>query len=119
MEGISSMDAACREDSCRFILVYIPDKIQVYSGFRERYLSENNIGSESIDIGLPSRMVAALSSSAGIESVDLMQEFSKINIEGRNISAYYDYDPHFNAKGAELWGSILAEKIEGMENGKE
>lgn len=111
LNNIKGMDDLCKENSCTFILVYIPSRIQVNPLFREDYLKRNNLKEEDFDFHKPPNRLRQFSKENGITFIDLQDEFSKLNIDDSNLQVYYSFDLHFNKNGAEVFSSILLKKI--------
>ncbi len=112
--NIKEMKSLCRKNDCDFILVYIPDRIQVNNDFRKDYLIRNNLNKENFNFQKPSIILGNFSKKNRIIYIDLMEEFNKLNIDYNRLSVYYGLDPHFNENGAEVWSDVLFEKIIGM-----
>lgn len=112
--NIKEMKSLCRKNDCDFILVYIPDRIQVNNDFRKDYLIRNNLNKENFDFQKPGVILGNLSKKNRIIYVDLMEEFDKLKIDYNSLPVYYGFDPHFNKDGAEVWSDVLFEKIIGM-----
>ena len=111
LSNIKEMKSLCLRNDCDFILVYIPDRIQVNKNFRQDYLIRNNLDEEYFDFEKPSVILKSFSEKNRIIYINLMEEFNKLKIDDNNLQVYYDFDPHFNENGAEVWSNILFEKI--------
>lgn len=111
LNNIKDMESLCLENDCDFILVYIPDRIQVNKNFRQDYLIRNNLNEENFNFQKPGIILKNFSKKNRINYINLIEEFNKLKIDDNNLQIYYDFDPHFNENGAEVWSDILFGKV--------
>ena len=111
LSNIKEMKSLCQKNYCDFILVYIPDRIQVNINFRKDYLIRNNLNEGNFDFQKPGIILGNFSKKNKIIYINLMEEFDKLKIDNNNLQLYYQFDPHFNKNGAEVWSKIVFEKV--------
>ena len=111
LQNIQEMDNLCKQENCTFVLVYIPSRIQVNPTFREEYISRNNLNEADFDFEKPSRLLREHGRAKEMIFVDLLEKFSKVNIDDNNLQIYNEYDPHFNKNGAEVFSTVLLNKL--------
>jgi lysophospholipase L1-like esterase len=95
---LKSISDICRQSGIRLIIVAIPYKEQVAS------LAKN--GSD-FDINLPQGFIQKFAADQNIPYLDLLDKLRDYSSEHKDL--YYQFDPHFNERGHQVVGKIIAD----------
>ena len=88
-------------NSAKLIIVYVPDKKQVYPEKFSKYF-----GSDT-DVDKPNKILKDVASSLNITYIDVTEEMRN----SKESRLYFKYEPHFNEKGHFLFGSLVAKEL--------
>jgi len=109
---LEDIDALCRNAKVPWILVLIPDEIQVDHRVRRQVMAGLNLDPEAFDFTAPQNRLKALVEDRGIRVLDLMPVLSEAHrLEGRQ---YAPNDTHWNERGNATAGRALAEAIDAV-----
>ena len=101
------MQQIAEVDGTRFMLLVIPDQVQVSTKLQE--MMQASFPDLSFDFAKPQRKIVAFAERMGIESIDLLPPFREAKIEGERLFAVQD--THWNPRGQRLAAEQLARKI--------
>jgi len=105
---LDDMDSLCRAHGARFVVLFIPYKIQVVPERRKQELIRLAITQADLDLEKPNRRVADWGRRRGVEVIDLLKAFHGAPDPG---STYFHVDSHWNDKGHEVAGRALADLL--------
>lgn len=106
-EAILKMKSLSEKHNFKLIVVIIPEKPQVYEKFWPIIHSTYNISEK--DLMMPNNFIRELCEKNSINVLDLLPTFRKYADKGEKL--YFDYDPHWNARGHELASEALLKYI--------
>ncbi len=115
LANIREMNSICKKNSCNFILVYVPSRIQANEDYRNDYIVRNAIDMRELDLDKPSRILGDFSQKNNIRYIDLLDAFRERGINGSQPQIYWAFDLHFNEQGAQIVSEILYDEIDGKQ----
>jgi len=111
---LARMKKVCDEADAAFLVVLIPDELQVDSGLQEKVIrADNKHTRQDFDFLLPNRLLAERFSTLGIDYIDLFDDFSRVTKEKR---LYKPQNTHWNIAGNALAASLILKKVPGILN---
>jgi len=88
-------------NSTKLIIVYVPDKKQIYPIQFSGYFSSD------MDVDKPNKVLRDIASSLNVTYIDMTKNIRNLN----ESNLYFKYDPHFNERGHLLFGSLVAKEL--------
>ena len=98
----------CKEAGARLLVVFIPERKQVYNDQWERLAGNAGRVGESLDRGLPNTRLRAICDRRGMPCLDLLPLFRE---KGVAAGAYFTVDPHLTPEGHRLAAEAIAAKL--------
>jgi len=105
---IISMERLVEENNGEFLVLIIPDELQVNPSLLKQTLEYRGISKEEVDLGLPGRVLKDFFAENNIDYVDLLSYF-ETNNQSRVL--YQPNDSHFNSTGNKEVAEILYSHI--------
>jgi|WetSurMetagenome_2_1015567.scaffolds.fasta_scaffold90252_2 hypothetical protein len=107
---LQQIQAICSKKGIQFLVVIIPDELQVNSDLQTevRTAFYPNLKSEQWNTTLPNRLLAEKLSRAGIECLDLFEAFEK---ESKHKPLYRKYDTHWNIAGNQFASDLIRDYL--------
>jgi lysophospholipase L1-like esterase len=107
---LDRMNAICEKKGIKFVVVILPDEIQVNKKLQADIRSKYHpaVGNDSWKIDQPNRMLTERLTSLGIDTLDLYPYFVQ---EATRQNLYKPRDTHWNKAGNQLAADILQDYI--------
>jgi hypothetical protein len=103
---LERIDALCRAARVPWLLVLVPDEMQVDEAVRRQVLARLDLSPRAYDFTAPQRRLAAFAVEHGVPVLDLLPVLKEADArEGRQ---YVPNDTHWNEKGNATAGRALA-----------
>jgi SGNH hydrolase-like domain, acetyltransferase AlgX len=109
---IVAFDTVCRENRLRWILVVIPEELQVDSQVRSALGQALDLDPAAFDFDLPQERLARLTAQRGIRMVDPLPQLRAAHDPHARL--YHPNDTHWNEAGNAVAGDVLASAIREM-----
>jgi hypothetical protein len=109
-EQLLEVHQACKQAGIPWVLVFIPTEVQVDEAVRKQVYAGLNQDEADYDFDLPQRRLLEFAQKSGIEVLDLLPEFRKA--QDPDSVLYFPNDTHWNERGNQLAGRLLAERIQ-------
>jgi hypothetical protein len=106
---LGEMDDVTRRTGAEFVVVIIPDEVQVDSALQKLVTHAHGAPPERFDFDRPNRVLADHLSRRGIEFIDLTPAFREA---ARGQRLYKPQDTHWNIAGNRLAADVLARYLE-------
>ncbi len=105
---IRQIDAYCKTQGIKFVVVLVPAKEQVHPEIWSQYVDARKeiLNSNDFDLGMPNVVIKGALEGSDVPVLDLLPAFKEA--AGQD-SLYYKKDLHFNVKGHEKAGRLVAE----------
>lgn len=106
---LKRMKDACDHRHIKFLVVLIPDELQVNSSLQSeffRYFKE--MRQAALDFSLPNRWLRSRLEQAQIDFLDLLDDFLK---HAKDKKLYKPNDTHWNIAGNELAANLILDKL--------
>lgn len=105
---LKDIDTLIKEQNGKVLLVYIPERQQVYEEQWKRILHQYELSDKDYDILKPNKTLREFCETENIAFLDLTPGLRRgINTE----ELYFTMDPHLNSKGHELTAKLIYEKL--------
>jgi hypothetical protein len=88
---VREMNKICARLGIRFLVVVIPDELQVNDQLQQRVIDASRLPPESFDFGLPNKMLIAKFRESDIDYIDLRDDFASIS---KSMRLYKPNDSH-------------------------
>lgn len=108
-EYLSAINEIVKENSAKLLIVYIPERLQVYQTQWEHVKKQWNITEKDYDIAAPAKILSTFCKENNIPFLDLMPTLKSRVKKGDDL--YYELDPHFSVKGNEVVAQLIYRKI--------
>lgn len=95
----------------RFLIMYIPNRLQVEEETYQQALLVTKVDEESVDLSYTNTLLQEFSERHGIPFLDLTPYFRKGN---EHSSLYFQWDSHMTKAGHRLAGEILSDRLENL-----
>jgi len=109
---LTEFDAACRGADLPWMLLVVPEEIQVDRGLRLRALDKLDVKAEAYDFGRPQKLLAAFAADRGVPVLDPMPLLR--DLQRQDSRLYIPENFHWNERGSLAAGSELAAAITEM-----
>jgi SGNH hydrolase-like domain, acetyltransferase AlgX len=108
---LSQIQTICKQQSIDFIVVIIPDELQVNQDLQREVRDKfyPNIDAQKWDITFPNRSLADRLDKLGINNLDLYEHFAQ-NASSRRL--YRPRDSHWNIEGNRLAADLITRHIQ-------
>lgn len=106
MTYLVRMNEICKSEKIPFVVVLIPDEVQVNPGLRARVLQveEFSFTANAFDFTLPNRLLSKKLEAEHIVFIDLLDEFARTSTQA---SLYKPNDSHWNIMGNRLAAELI------------
>jgi hypothetical protein len=110
VDWLRQMNEMFRKKGVKFVVVIIPDEIQVNERLQADIKSKfyPSVGMDGWKIDLPNRQLSGRLTSLGIDNLDLYPYFAK---EAKRQNLYKPRDTHWNIAGNRLAADVIQEYI--------
>lgn len=105
---VREMSQICERLGIRFLVVVIPDELQVNEQLQQRVIDASRLPPESFDFGLPDKMLIAKFREGDIDYIDLRDDFAFIS---KSTRLYKPNDSHWNIAGNRTASEIIAKHM--------
>jgi hypothetical protein len=105
---VREMNQICARLGIRFLVVVIPDELQVNDQLQQRVIDASRLPPESFDFGLPDKMLIAKFREGDIDYIDLRDDFASIS---KSMRLYKPNDSHWNIAGNRTASEIIAKHM--------
>jgi hypothetical protein len=93
------MNQICVRLGIRFLVVVIPDELQVNDQLQQSVIDASRLPPESFDFALPNKMLTAKFRESDIDYIDLRDDFASIS---KTMRLYKPNDTHWNERHQRL-----------------
>jgi hypothetical protein len=104
--------AASRSFGAHYVLVVIPDQLQIEDRAQELVFRDPSLRREDYDFQLPQKLLQELARDEGVPWIDLYPEFRE---SGRSGGLYIFRNPHWTEAGNRLAGKVIARGLARLE----
>jgi len=108
-EYLKKIDALTKSIRGKLLVVYIPERQQVYANQWIRIIEQYRINKNDYEILKPNKLMESFCQKNSIEFLDLTNDFRNEVILGNDI--YFTMDPHINKNGHALAAKLIYKKI--------
>jgi hypothetical protein len=108
MDFINQMNEIAKQRNIEFLVVIIPDEVQVNMELQNQVVSGLEMQPEELDFSLPNRLLAEKLSALNIDYLDLLEPFQQA---GEKTRLYRPNDSHWNIAGNRLAATEIAKTI--------
>ena len=105
---VREINQICARLGIRFLVVVIPDELQVNDQLQQSVIDASRSPPESFDFGLPNKMLIAKFRESDIDYIDLRDDFASIS---KTMRLYKPNDPHWNIAGNRTASEIIAKHM--------
>ena len=105
---VREMYQICQRLGVRFLVVLIPDELQVNDQLQQKVVNASRLGPESFDFSLPNKMLVAKFRESAIDYIDLRGDFASIS---KSMKLYKPNDSHWNLAGNRTASEIIAKHM--------
>jgi hypothetical protein len=105
---VREMNQICVRLGIRFLVVVIPDELQVNDQLQQSVIDASRLPPESFDFGLPNKMLTAKFRESDIDYIDLRDDFASIS---KTMRLYKPNDTHWNVAGNRTASEIIAKHM--------
>jgi hypothetical protein len=105
---VREINQICARLGIRFLVVVIPDELQVNDQLQQRVIDARRLPPESFDFGLPNNMLIAKFRESNIDYIDLRDDFASIS---KSMRLYKPNDTHWNIAGNRTASEIIAKHM--------
>ncbi|MFZ2079690.1 MAG: SGNH/GDSL hydrolase family protein [Xanthobacteraceae bacterium] len=105
---VREINQICARLGIRFLVVVIPDELQVNDQLQQRVIDARRLPPESFDFGLPNNMLIAKFRESNIDYIDLRDDFASIS---KSMRLYKPNDTHWNISGNRTASEIIAKHM--------
>lgn len=109
VQVLARFHAQVTASGARFLVVMIPDQLQVDEALRVRVIDHLGVAASRVEVDYPQRLLASLLDERGIPSLDLLPLFQE---RARGERLYWAGDTHWNVEGNALAADALARYLE-------
>jgi len=109
LQVLARFHAEVTSDGSRFLVLLIPDQVQVDDALRARVLEQLGVATADVEVDRPQRLLTRLLDERGIESFDLLPLFRE---RALSEPLYWLGDTHWNVEGNALAADALARHVE-------
>jgi len=102
------MKHICERQGIRFLVVLIPDEVQVNDELRQVVINAYGLGAESFDFRLPNDMLIVKFRENDIDYIDLLEDFIPAS---RKTRLYKPNDSHWNIAGNRIASDIIRQHM--------
>jgi len=106
------VEQTCRAAGIPWILVIVPTEVQVDESVRKQVLTNLELDEADYDFDLPQRRLLEFAEKSGIQVLNLLPELRAAHKPDTPL--YIPNDTHWNEKGNELAGKLLADMIQDL-----
>jgi hypothetical protein len=110
LQVLARFHAEVTSDGSRFLVLLIPDLVQVDDALRARVLEQLGVAAADVEVDCPQRLLTRLLDERGIESLDLLPLFRE---RAPSEPLYWLGDTHWNVAGNALAAEALARRVAG------
>lgn len=110
-EYLKKIAALAKKNGGRMLLVYIPERQQVYAEQWRRIIKQYDINEKDYDTLKPNQLLWSFCKKEGINFLDMTDEFRDAVKKGNDI--YFTMDPHINKKGHSIAAELIYKEIIG------
>ncbi|MDJ1175652.1 SGNH/GDSL hydrolase family protein [Roseofilum capinflatum] len=108
MQFIDQMNEIAQQRDIEFLVVIIPDEVQVNMELQNQVIAGLDMQSEQFDFALPNRLMAEKLSSLNIDYLDLLEPFQSTS---QTTRLYRPNDSHWNIAGNRLAATEIYKTI--------
>ena len=105
---VLEINQICARLGIRFLVVVIPDELQVNKQLQQSVIDASRLPPESFDFGLPNEMLIAKFRESGIDFIDFRDDLASIS---RSMRLYKPNDTHWNIAGNRTASEIIAKHM--------
>jgi lysophospholipase L1-like esterase len=105
---VREINQICTRLGIRFLVVVVPDELQVNNQLRQSVIDASRLPPESFDFGLPNKMLTAKLRESDIDYIDLRDDFASIS---KTMRLYKANDTHWNVAGNRTASEIIAKHM--------
>jgi len=105
---VREMKHICERQGIRFLVVLIPDEVQVNDELRQVVINAYGLGAESFDFRLPNDMLIVKFRENDIDYIDLLEDFIPAS---RKTRLYKPNDSHWNIAGNRIASDIIRQHM--------
>jgi hypothetical protein len=105
---LKDTDALVKKWSGKTLIVYIPEREQIYEGQWERILQQFDLDEKAYDLLRPNKILRDFCVKESIAFLDLTLRLRKATSK---TEMYFTMDPHLNSKGHYVAAQLIYEKI--------
>ena len=105
---VREINQICARLGVRFLVVVIPDELQVNDQLQQSVIDASRSPPESFDFGLPNKMLIAKFRESGIDFIDLRDDLASIS---KSMRLYKPNDSHWNIAGNRTASEIIAKHM--------
>jgi SGNH hydrolase-like domain, acetyltransferase AlgX len=105
---VREINQICARLGIRFLVVVIPDELQVNDQLQQRVIDASRLPPESFDFSLPNKMLITKFRESDIDYIDLRDDFASIS---KSMRLYKPNDPHWNIAGNRTASEIIAKHM--------
>ncbi len=106
---LKDMKHAVRANNSKLLIIYIPERFQVYKQQWEQVKEQWELNDNSYDISAPNKILSDFCKENNIPFLDLSSEFIRHVERGEDL--YYQLDPHLTVHGNEVAAKVIYKKI--------
>jgi hypothetical protein len=103
---MTEMVRLSKEAGSRYVLIALPDQLQVEDGYQNELFSDPWIKRDDYDFTIVQKLLRSFAEEQGIAFIDLYPEFKKA---GRKGGLYLFQNTHWNDAGNQLAGDLTAD----------
>jgi hypothetical protein len=105
---VREMYQICQRLGIRFLVLLIPDELQVNDQLQQRVINASRFRPESFDFSLPNQMLIGKFRESSIDFIDLRDDFASIS---KSMRLYKPNDSHWNIAGNRTASEIIAKHM--------
>src|SRR5262249_39041583 len=105
---VREMYQICQLLGIRFLVLLIPDELQVNDQLQQRVINASRLPPESFDFGLPNERLIAKFRESHIDYIDLREDFASIS---KSMRLYKPNDTHWNMAGNRTASELIAKHM--------